>query len=167
MVSLPDEIFQEYESIVDDFINDNFGVDCKLIYPARRILCSNCVFDPIGQKSSNRYKHGGPAPFNFGNCPMCGGAGLKEEEAEDTIKLRVYYSPKDWIKIADNISSDDADVQVIGFMSDMPKFNRANEIIVNSPQKNYETWKCVKSSKALPHGFKQRRYFICFLRMID
>lgn len=167
MVNIPDEVFQVYEEFADDFIDDNFGVNCTLIYPSRRIFCSNCVFDQIGQKSANRYKHGGPAPFNFGNCPTCGGEGYKEEEATDTIKLRVYYNSKNWIKVASSIDVPNAAAQVIGHLKDMPSFEMANEIIVNEPQENYKSWKFSRASDALPHGFKQRRYFVAFLQRID
>ncbi len=166
MVSIPDEVFSVYEEFMDDFINDNFGVACTLIYPSRRTACANCIFDNIGNKSANRYKHGGPMPFNFGTCPLCSGKGFSEEEATDTITLRVYYNPREWIKI-NNVDSSNATAQVIGFLSDMPKFLRANEIIVNAPQENYKTWKFVKMGDSLPHGFKQRRYFVCFLQRID
>lgn len=167
MVDIPDGVFQAYEEFADDFINSNFGVTCELIYPARRIFCANCAFDPIGQKSANRYKSGGPMPFYFGNCPMCAGNGYIEDRATDTIKLRVYYSPKDWIKVANSVDTSNASAQVIGFLSDMPKFERADEILTNKPQENYQEWRFTRLGDAMPHGFKQRRYFVAFLQSIQ
>lgn len=166
MVSIPDALFTKYKNTADDFIMLNFGVNCRLIYPARRILCANCVFDSIGQKSANRYKHGGPAPFNFGYCPVCGGEGYKEDEEFDSIKMRVYMRSEDFQGGIQGAHAPDADAQVIGFMYDLPKFDRANEIILNTDQENYKTWKFSKSGEAVPHGFKRDRYFMAFLKRV-
>ena len=165
MVQINQRIFDKYKEFADDFINDNFGVNCKLIYPPKETECVNCVFDSIGRKSSNRYKHGGPQPFNFGNCPTCSGKGFREDEATENIKLRVYYEKKSWVKIAGGtFNADDSDAQVIGFIHDMPKFDMANEIELDSDLKDYKTLSYTKAGDSFPHGFKHDRYFISHLR---
>jgi hypothetical protein len=166
MATIPDSFFTKYKQTADDFIIDNFGINCKLIYPPRREMCANCVFDSIGQKSANRYKHGGPAPFSFGHCSVCGGEGYREEEQTEIIKMRVYFTPQESTKIVEGITTPAVDAEVIGFIYDLPKFNRANEIICHSDLENYSTWKFSRIREALPHGFKKDRYFIAYLKRV-
>ncbi len=168
MVKIPASVFLKYKEVADDFIINNFGINCKLIYPPRRIPCVNCISGNslIGSTSTNRYKHGGPQPFSFGNCPTCGGKGYKEDEQTDTIKLRVYFSVEEFTEVVDGLYTPNADAQVIGFIHDLPKFNRANEIICHSDLKNYTTWKFSRIREAVPHGFKKDRYFMAFLKRI-
>ena len=52
--------------------DDALTVACTLEYGITRYEdCVNCLYDPIGQKSSNRFQDGGPAPFPFGSQPNC------------------------------------------------------------------------------------------------
>lgn len=166
MVSIPDSVFQAYKDAADDLISQNFGINCRLVYPHRKIQCDNCIYDPVGQKSSNRYKHGGPAPFNFGHCPTCGGAGYKEDEQSEIIKMRVYFGSDNFKEVAPGVDTQNADAQVIGFIYDLPKFERANEIICHSDLENYGTFKFRRASQAFPHGLQKDRYFIAFLTRI-
>ena len=164
MVNIPQEIFDLYNETVDDMINSNFGVNCKIVYPPEREQCNNCVYDSIGRKSANRYAHGGPAPFNFGVCPVCGGEGYKEVESSETIKLRVYYEMKSFIKLAGMVEIPDGSVQVIGFLSDQDKIRQSNRIILNSDMEGVAGNVYEKLSEPVPHGFRKNRYFICMLK---
>ena len=165
-MEIPNEVFQLYKDTCDGFINSNFGVNCKVVYPPKKIACSNCVLDTIGQKSSNRYRHGGPAPFNFGVCPLCGGGGYKEEEHFDSIKLRVYYTPKEWVNVGVAINVPAGSIQIIGFLTDFLKVNKSIEIEVNSDMAGYIKWRFCKQGGVYPWGFKQDRYFVCFLERV-
>jgi len=165
MVDIPASVWSKYKDICDDFISSNFGVNCKLIYPAKRSSCANCVPGLVGGSSSNKFKHGGPMPFNFGNCPMCGGDGFKEIENTETIKLRVYHSSQPYTKVA-NISVPDNKIEIIGFMSDLPKVMRSNEIEVVDDQSAYRHWKFTKDGEPFPHGFEKDRYFIMDMKRV-
>ena len=176
MVSIPQAVFDKYNEFADDFINSNFGVRCNLIYPFKKIQCPNCVMSSF-RGGTNVYRTGGPLPFTFGPCPLCAGEGFQREEATpEVIKLRVYYRPKDWVKVSfPTLHGEQGDVpfqipdgtiQVIGFMSDLPKVERADKIQVNIDQDGYKRWTYQRLGEALPHGFKQDRYFICFLKRV-
>ena len=54
------------------FYDDALTLPCTIYYGTTKYEdCSNCVYDPIGQKSSNKFQDGGPVPFPFGNiCPV-------------------------------------------------------------------------------------------------
>lgn len=161
MVSIPESVFALYEEFADDFITSNFGVDCKLIYPPKRTTCANCVPSPISNNSGNVYRHGGPAPFSLGVCPLCGSVGFKEVENFEIIKMRVYYNPKEFVLRGPSVHIPDGAIQVIGFLSDVPKLIKCNEIIPNYTTALIQRYKIL--SPPSPHGFKRRKYFSCLL----
>ena len=53
------------------------------------MLIKNCIFDPVGKKSSNRWRTGGPLFFpNGAICGLCNSAGgAHATENSDTINL--------------------------------------------------------------------------------
>jgi hypothetical protein len=110
----------------------------------------------------NHYSHGGPAPQSIG-CSSCGGTGYKESVETDNIRLRIYWNRKDWIRVADAVVVPNADAQVIGYMADYRKFQRADTIQLISDQTQGD-WKFTKISEPVPHGFEKKRYFISYLK---
>jgi hypothetical protein len=119
-----------------------------------------------GSGMVNRYLHGGPMPFTFGSCPMCGGAGFKALTQTATIQLRLYFSPKDWRKLGISVNKPESSVVVIGYMSELSKLKRANHLLLVSDIQKYNTWKYQLASEPLPHGFQKDRYFIATLEQI-
>ncbi len=111
-------------------IND-LGVNCVLVYPELRQQCVNCLTRTMGVGSSaNVYRLGGPIPFQQGRpCPLCNGKGFKLVENTETVKMRVYYNPKEWVKIAMQIKVPDKMIQTILFLSDMPKVMKAKHLM--------------------------------------
>ena len=162
MVQLSQDIFDKYNDFVDDFINSNFGVDCILQYPPKELACINCIYDVKSKKSTNKYKTGGPISFTFGVCPWCNGRGSKQDIATDTIKLRVYWERKSWLKIGIPLNIPDGAVQAIGFLSDFPNIKKAQKIILNSTQSGYANWEYTLYGDPMPHGFKRNRYIITY-----
>jgi hypothetical protein len=163
-INVPDAFFDKYYEAVDFFIdNDHIGRLCTVVYQPKRTSCVNCVIKPIGSNTTNVYRHGGPMPFSFGNCPLCGGNGFKETEYTDSIRLRIYWNRKDWKVPAGNIAIQDADVMVIGYMNDMPKVKRAMEIILVS-ELNENEYRTSLLGTPTPWGFGRRRYFNAFLQ---
>jgi hypothetical protein len=129
-ITVPSGFWDKYYEACDFFLDDvHIGNVCTLVYPPRRTSCDNCVTNTIGSTSANSYRHGGPAPFNFGNCPLCGGNGYHEEEITGSITLRVYWEQKNWIKVS-GISFPDAEVQVIGYLADLPNLLKANRYFI-------------------------------------
>ncbi len=157
---VPQEIFDGYNYFVDDFISTSFGVNCKLVYPPLKTNCANCIYDTMSNKSTNIYNGSGPQPFTFGVCPWCGGLGFTESVQTETIKLRLYYSPKHWIKIHPLINIPDNTIQAIGFLSDLPKIKQAQTMIANSDQEGFGN--CIYDLLGNPvtTGFKHNRYLI-------
>jgi hypothetical protein len=163
-ISIPESLFDKYKEFVDYLLSDeHFSKNCTLVYPPLRTECPNCTINMVGSSVINTYRHGGPAPFNFGDCSMCGGQGYKEVEHTGSLRLRIYWNRKDWIKIVKSIVLNDADVMVIGNMSDLRKFKQAIEILLITSQNNAE-YRTVLVGQPTPWGFSQDKYFIAYLK---
>lgn len=117
---------------IDDLINQ-LGKPCTLIYPPVWHPCENCVYDIIGQKSSNRWISGGPIPFQDGAvCPLCGGAGKRADEVTETITMLVENKASAFYKLPTNIQLPAGSIQTKGFLSDWPKVIKAQQCIVQN-----------------------------------
>lgn len=153
-------LYQEYADSL--LISDMTSSQCKLVYPGKREECPNCTFNSFGGTSTNVYKSGGPQPFNFGVCPLCGGAGYKEKETTENVRLRIYWSRRDWRKVGIDVQIPDAEVMTIGYLSDLPKCEQADEIVIPSGQSGYHNWSFELAGEPFPHGFGKDRYFVAF-----
>ena len=131
-ISIPDGFWDKYNEVCDLFLSDNnFSRVCTIVYPPKKIKCDNCTLKPVGASSTNVYRNGGPAPFNFGSCPLCGGNGYKEQSITDDIRLRLYWNRRDWLKLAGKlVIPENTDLMIIGNMSDAVKIKNSVEIIV-------------------------------------
>lgn len=123
-------IKQRMQDALDD-LHDLKCKQCRLIYPPRWLACGNCVYDPIGKKSSNRYLNGGPLPFpNASVCPMCSGSGKRASEQTEIIQLAIEWNPSQWIKLGDqNIRLPDGTILTKGYINLIPKVKKAIEMI--------------------------------------
>lgn len=135
LFTLDDDIKALVQLAFDDVITE-FGKDCLLVYPPRWKPCVNCVLDPIGHKSSNKWKNGGPLPFPNGNlCPMCNGDGRRAEEQTEVVKLLCAWEPKSFfypmpgldIRVPYSI------LQTKCLISEVPKLLRADHVIFEIP----------------------------------
>lgn len=162
MSIIPNSIFDIYNLYVDDLlVNDFTSSICCVYYPAIRASCDNCIITYFGGITRNVYKSGGSAPFQ-GSCPLCGGNGTRQEITTDTIRLRIYWDKKDWIKQG-NVSIPNSDVMILGFSDDLPKILRMEEIQLVSEQ-NFITGKYSLSGEPFTHGFGHNRYFVAYLK---
>lgn len=128
--TLTDDIKSTIASALDDLISE-LGKDCRLVYPPRMTSCVNCVWDPVGKKSSNYYLHGGPVPFSNTSCPMCNGVGKRAEEVSDVVKFLCAIEPKHFFKPVKHldIQLPYSIIQTKGFLSDMPRVRRASHMV--------------------------------------
>lgn len=160
-----DEDLTEWNEAISHVI-ESLAPTSTLLYPPRRTKCVNCVLDTIGNRSSNIYQSGGPAPFANGTiCPLCYGAGYKETQNSRTIKMLCYYTPKDIEKIA-GVGVPKGIVMTKGYMSDLPDIMSASEVLINSQlqpyiQERYKIWK-----EQVPQGFKNNYFVLCFWERI-
>lgn len=151
------------QQAIDDLI-DQLGKDCRLIYPPRMVPCANCVFDPVGKKSSNHWLNGGPVPFPGGTaCPLCDGKGLRAEEVFETVRLLVAWNPKNWFikQMPPNLQVADGVIQTKGFLSDAPKMLQAREMIVETPIEAFRRYRFVLAGEPVDaSNIIQGRYVV-------
>ncbi len=157
--SIPESLFTKYFEVVDYFIDNSFGVNCKIIYPSLREDCPNCYYNTLpGVGASNIYRPGGPQPFDDNICPYCNGLGYRVIENSEVIKIRAYFDTATWAKFNPRVGIKDGDAVLIGYMTDLPKLKNMAYIQLASDLQNYN-WKYILSKEPIPWGFKRVRYF--------
>jgi hypothetical protein len=159
-ISIHSSVFEKYHEVMDLFLtDDNFSRICTLVYPSIKEPCTSC--QELGGVSHNAFQHGGPAPFSFNGCNYCGGNGFREKEVTGTIRLRIYWRKKDWIKQG-NIVLPDAECMIIGYMDDLPNLMNAQSVSLVSENNNLPNSYSL-ACEPFPHGFGKNRYFIAYL----
>lgn len=144
-MSISQRIFDKYNSVVDDMISSDFGVTTTLYLAGIPEQCSHCTSSIYGGPQTTR---------TF--CNYCNGTNIIQPETTLEIKLRVYYSKKDFIKTAD-LNIPDGAAQIIGFMSDVHKLKSATYLMIND-------LKYTLAAEPKPWGFKHNRYFFSYIK---
>jgi hypothetical protein len=161
---IPGELLDLHEFLSDALIDD-LGNPCTIIYPPIASECPNCIYSPETGRSSDIYKTGGPSPFtNFTICPECGGEGRLYKEVTEVITMIVYWNPKSWYTVSTTIVSPDGMAQVIGYLTDLPKIQKAKSVVLNSDTSAMVRYNTVLSGEPQLWGFRQNRYFIAFMK---
>ena len=140
-----------------------FNRTCTLHYPPRQQRCENCVTNTIGGRSTIFFRSGGHIPFSRGtNCPLCGGAGFKEIDSQESVELRIYYNRKDFIDVGFNADIPNNVIQTVGYADDYEKITKAEELLVDVGKHNQGRYKRI--SEPYNQGFKQNstQYIVIF-----
>lgn len=158
-INIPVAVFEKYKEVCDYFLNsDQFSRACTLYYPPIKIPSDNHPYTTNG----SIYQHGGPANQGGEPNPYSGGQGYKDQEVTDSIRLRIYWNKKKWIS-AGGVTVADADVQVIGFIADLPKLIACDSVELVTEQAQVRgTYKLLGTP--FYHGFGKTNYFVAFLK---
>lgn len=126
--------FKNYHTEAITEVIRGLGTDCETVVGGTKFInCPNCIFDPSTGKSTNKYKVGGPTPFDFGRCPHCAGQGKILVEQKESVHLLVVYNYKDWIQsINTNVDSPEGYVQTLSLFDTYEQLLQAKEIIINT-----------------------------------
>ena len=146
--------------------DDALTVACTLEYGITKYEdCVNCLYDPIGQKSSNRYQHGAPVPFPFGGiCPLCNGDGKKPVTSSENVNLAVIFEPRQFLEMSTPINTSDGYIQTLAKKAMTPKLRRAKEIIVATDVSGFFTHRYQRASEPLPIGLGNNEFVLCTWR---
>lgn len=121
------------EDAISDMI-DQLGKECLLLYPSVEQPCPNCIYDPTTKRSTGIYKTGGPTPFqNKTICPVCRGNGRLPYESATTVTLLCQWNPRQYQNLGGNVQAPYSIVRTKGFLSDLPKVQRAKRMIIELP----------------------------------
>ena len=146
--------------------DDSLTIACTLEYGITKYEdCVNCLYDPIGQKSSNRSQHGAPVPFPFGTiCPLCNGDGKKPVTSSENVNLAVIFEPKQFLEMSAPVNTADGYIQTLAKKAMTPKLQRAKEIIVATDVSGFFTHRYQRVSEPLPIGLGNNEFEICTWR---
>lgn len=162
LITISSDVRATLQTAFDDLVTE-FGKDCELYYPPRMNRCVNCVFDPVGNKSSNRWLNGGPMRFTSGICPMCNGQGRRAEEVTEVIKMSLIWEPKNFIIPVPNVDIrvPFGVIQSRGYIKDIGKIQRASYVVMELPvspaiRQRYT----LRGEPGTPFSIVQARYFV-------
>lgn len=134
------------------------GKICRLVYPPVLVDCLQCIYDPIGKKSSGRYRDGSIIPG--GICHLCGGVGKKASEASENIKMTIDWKPTNWEGMPIPVRVPAGFILTRGFIVDLPKIKRATEMYIIGATEPYSKYKYVLESEPVdPFQFVPGKYF--------
>ncbi len=147
-------------------------VPCRLIYGNTKFTdCSNCIISPVGGRSSNRYQSGGPAPFSFGQCPVCFGLGKIPDEQTEVVNLSVIWDYRDWISFAGvdaKTLSKEGFVQTISSLSDtLVNIKRAKSLIIDTDIEKYVHHRFDRHGEPNPIGLGADTYIVTMWKSIE
>jgi hypothetical protein len=155
-IKIPESVFEKYYDIIDSTITDIFGIDCQLMYIDKVEEISN-TFDNIPtNKSINAHRRQTAGDYKTGDKTF------KEVEKFETIRLKVYWDSKDWVKVAGDVVAPNTAIQTIFFATDLARIQRAKYLIVHDTISDQKLYRFVKSGEPFPMGLRQYRYFGCF-----
>lgn len=110
----------------------------RLLYQSIQSDCPNCIFDPISNRSSGRYKTGGTRPFPNGTiCPVCRGVGKLASESFETIWTTVEWNPKNFYAPTTTIQVPNSICQTVGYIADLPKVLKSKKIVLEIALEGY------------------------------
>ncbi len=153
-----------FDNAISSLLEDGaLTVQCTLHFGVTRYDdCANCVYDPVGRKSSNRFQTGGPGPFrNGGICPICGGAGKKPVIKTENINLGIIYDYRDFLGISTPVNAPDGFIQTVSKKETIPKLLRAKELQPSIAIKNYVDSRFERASEPQPVGFGNDNFVFC------
>jgi hypothetical protein len=154
---IPESVFDKYYDIIDSTINDIFGVDCKLVFVDRVEEISNSYDNVPHNKSINAHRQ------RVGDHRREDKV-YQDVERTETIRLKVYWDSKSWVKVGGNIVVADNAIQTIFFATDLERVMRANYLVVHDSIADKKDFRFIKSGEPFPMGLRQNRYFGCFWR---
>lgn len=158
-ITIPESVFDKYFEVIDSTF-DIFGVTCQLVSIEKR---EEIVYTPDNNiptiNTINDHRRGGGTRNR-------GTKTIKEVEVLTDIKLKVYWSDREWIKISQNIVVPDADIQTIFYMSDLPKILKAKQLLVHKDIKQYGEQRFERAGEHIPLGLRQTRYAACFWKRV-
>jgi len=153
-----------FKDAIDALLEDTaLTLPCTLYYGVTKWEnCSNCIYDPIGKKSSNRFQDGGPVPFPFGGvCPVCNSAGKRPVITTDTLNLAVIFNYKDFLQMSTPVNNPAGIIQTVSKKETTSKLKRAKEIQVATDIKAYADHRFERMSEPEPVGFGNSDFVIC------
>lgn len=157
-INVPESVFQKYYDVIDSTFTI-FGVVCQLVYTETIEEISN-TYDNVPSNLSINAHRNGQDQYRKENKVF------REVEKIEDIKIKVYWSKKDFIKVGGDIVVPNNAIQTIFFATDLPKITRAKQLIVHKGIKDLQEMRFQRLGEPFPMGLRQNRYFGCFWQRV-
>lgn len=163
---LSNDFKNKYNMAIEALLADNgLAVPCRISYGTPNIeACYNCIYNPMTQRSLNKYNGSGPNPFVEGGiCPVCNGDGTIDKAKTELVYLAVLFDSKYWFNWArDNnaINIVDGMIQTICSVTLLPKIKNAQTLEVDTSLSNYGYYTYKRAGDPQPCGLGEHKYII-------
>ena len=147
---IPREIFTTYELVADEMI-DVFGTDCLIKYPSNPVATASNVPAFKTSKSLRPFDNNPDQTFIHDE------EEIKASASSETIRMRVYWTPKDFVKVG-GLLYPDVKIQTIGYYSDIVKIRQCVEICPDVDK----GFSFIPAGDPVPWGLRKSRYFVAF-----
>ena len=151
MVAIPDNVFSLYKDFADSMITE-FGVNCELHY-IKKIQTTVSTIPTVKKSKSMR-------AYEKTNDFIQDSVNYESVETTESVKLRTYWTRKDFKTIAD-IAIPDGGLMTIGYLSDLPKIRSCEFMTPNTENDAYLGYRFVRVGNPIPWGILKDRYFVC------
>jgi len=152
-----------YNQAIESLLSSTaLAVPCKLKYNTTdQSFCTNCLYNPIVDKSFNKYNGSGPLPFPEGSiCPVCNGFGKIIYDAEETVYLGVILDSKYWLNWGPkNIQIPNLAAQTLCSITLMPKLQNATQMVV-ADNEAYDNNQYSKAGPPIPMGLGEHKFIL-------
>lgn len=135
-----------FNNAIDSLISQNgLALPCYFLYANTNLqMCHNCIFDPVSNRSLNKYNGSGPSPFGENSiCPVCNGMGFDSVNKEELVYLSVLFDSKywfNWNSKNNTIRVPDGSIQTICRAELLPKIRNADKILIDASKTTYGSY---------------------------
>lgn len=151
-----------FNSAIDSLLKENsLSISATLNYSQNTTaICPNCEFDPISNRSANRYNGVGTDSFAEGQiCPVCHGFGYVETTSSENVAIGVIFDQKHFINIdkANMVNIPNGSIQTICSNIYYSQLRSADNIsfVISKEIYSYK-----RSSSPTPMGFGDTNYVV-------
>lgn len=160
---LNDSFKNVFHEAIDAILNQQgLAVQCRLQYETNHnTYCNNCIFDPILDRSNNRFNSTGPAPFADGSiCPICAGYGKIVCDSNEIISMAMIFDSKYWMNWGPQfVNIPNLAAQSLCSIQFMPKILNCSRMNVINIE-NYDNGSYSKAGQPTPMGFGSHKYIL-------
>lgn len=144
------ELITAWQSLADQSY-EIFGSDCDIIYLDKTVSVPQTPTSNIPPFNSiNAKKKSAPNEYQY-NSNI-----IKTEEVSERIRVKIYWTEKEWRKIFGSIVVPENHVVILSKLIDVAKLNKS--IKMRFVDVNGNTYYFTRTNEAVPHGFQKDRY---------
>lgn len=153
-----------FNDAIDSLISQQgLALPCYFLYSNTNPQhCKNCMFDPLSNRSLNKYNNTGPAPFGDSSiCPICNGIGFESIDKQELVYLSVLFDSKYWFNWGSKLNtvrSPDGSVQTVCRSDLLPKIRNTEKIIIDANKADYGSYIYTRANDPEFAGFGDTRY---------